>query len=338
MLIEENYSLKQDHTFHLDVMASMKASITSVDDLKEIYESRRFKPVKKMVLGGGSNVLFTRNFLGMVLKMEIQGISIETESPDSVIVSFGAGVIWHQCVLWAVDNGLGGIENLSLIPGTIGAGPMQNIGAYGVELKDVFHSLEAYEIKTGKVVRFYNEDCKFGYRYSVFKGALRDKYVITKVFLRLSRKPVFNISYGNLKETLHQMGVEELTLRDVSQAVINVRQSKLPDPAEVGNAGSFFKNPVVESEYFESLQAAFESIPGYKSDENQTKVPAAWLIEQCGWKGKRLGHIGVHDRQPLVLVNYGGGKGKDLVKLSEDIRKSVFNKFGIQLEPEVNII
>lgn len=338
MLIEENYSLKHYNTFHLDVNASLKATITSVDDLDNLFQSRRYKTVKKLILGGGSNVLFTRNFLGMVLKMEITGVSVETESDDSVIVSFGAGENWHQCVLWAVEHGYGGLENLSLIPGTAGAGPMQNIGAYGVELKEVFHSLEAYEIKTGKVVRFYNEDCKFGYRYSVFKGPQRDKFIITRVYLRLSKKPVFNISYGNLKETLEGMGVEVLTLKHVSQAVINIRQSKLPDPAEVGNAGSFFKNPIVENEYFESLKAAFETIPGFRTDEAQMKVPAAWLIEQCGWKGKRFGSIGVHEKQPLVLVNFGGGKGKDILKLSQDIQKSVFKTFGIHLETEVNII
>ncbi len=291
-----------------------------------------------MILGGGSNVLFTRNFLGMVLKMEISGIDIVEDAEDSVLVSFGAGENWHQCVLWAVENNYGGIENLSLIPGTIGAAPMQNIGAYGVEVKEVFHSLEAYEVKTGKIVRFFNEDCKFGYRYSVFKGPQRDKYIITKVNLRLSKKPVYNISYGAIKETLDEMGVEELSLKAISQAVINIRQSKLPDPAQIGNAGSFFKNPVVENSYFDSLRAAFEEIPGYRLDEEYTKVPAAWLIDQCGWKGKRKGNIGVHDKQALVLVNHGGGKGKDLVDLSEEIQKSVQGTFGIQLETEVNII
>ena len=291
-----------------------------------------------MILGGGSNVLFTRNFLGMVLKMEISGIDIVEDAEDSVLVSFGAGENWHQCVLWAVENNYGGIENLSLIPGTIGAAPMQNIGAYGVEVKEVFHSLEAYEVKTGKIVRFFNEDCKFGYRYSVFKGPQRDKYIITKVNLRLSKKPVYNISYGAIKETLDEMGVEELSLKAISQAVINIRQSKLPDPAQIGNAGSFFKNPVVENSYFDSLRAAFEEIPGYRLDEEYTKVPAAWLIDQCGWKGKRKGNIGVHDKQALVLVNHGEGKGKDLVELSEEIQKSVQGTFGIQLETEVNII
>lgn len=338
MLVEENYSLKNHHTFHMDVRAQLKASITSDEDLVELFQTNKYKSLSKLVLGGGSNVLFTRNFLGIVLKMEISGISIEQESDDSVLVSFGAGENWHQCVLWAVEHELGGIENLALIPGTVGAAPLQNIGAYGVEVKEVFHSLEAYEIKTGKVVRFYNEDCKFGYRYSVFKGPRKDNYIITRVFLRLSKRPVFNITYGNVKDTLESMGVEELSLKMISQAVINIRQSKLPDPSEIGNAGSFFKNPMVENTYYESLKAAFERIPGYKIDDQFTKVPAAWMIEQCGWKGYRKGDVGVHDKQPLVLVNYGEGKGQEIVNLSQEIQDSVFKKFGVQLDPEVNFI
>lgn len=338
MLIEEHYSLKNHHTFHLDVYASYKADITSVEDLEDLYGMPKFKTRKKMVLGGGSNVLFLRNYLGVVLKMAIQGIKVEEEGSEDVLVSFGAGEDWHQCVLWTVEKGFGGIENLSLIPGTMGAAPMQNIGAYGVELKEVFHSLEAYEVKTGRRIRFYNEDCKFGYRYSVFKGPQKDKYIITKVYLRLRKKPVFNISYGNLKKTLDEMGVEKLTLKTVSQAVINIRQAKLPDPAQIGNAGSFFKNPLVESEYFEALQAAFEDIPGYKVDEDFTKLPAAWLIDRCGWKGKRIGNVGVHDKQALVLVNYGGGKGQEILDLSREIQKTVFKTFGVHLEPEVNVV
>ncbi|WP_421870047.1 UDP-N-acetylmuramate dehydrogenase [Marinoscillum sp.] len=338
MLVEENFSLKPHNTFGLDVIANLKASIENPEDLKELFQADRYRREKKMILGGGSNVLFTRNFLGMVLKMEVRGIEVVEEADDSILVGFGAGENWHQCVMWAVEQGYGGLENLSLIPGTIGAAPMQNIGAYGVEINQVFHSLEAYEIKTGKIVRFYNEDCKFGYRYSVFKGPQRDKYIITRVYLRLSKKPSFNISYGAIKETLDEMGVEELSLKAVSQAVINIRQSKLPDPTQIGNAGSFFKNPVVENTYFDSLRAAFEEIPGYRLDEEFTKVPAAWLIDQCGWKGKRFGNVGVHDKQALVLVNLGGGKGKELVQLSKDIQKSVQGTFGIQLETEVNII
>lgn len=338
MLVEENISLKDLNTFHLDVRAQLKVDIASIDDLRELYHTPKYQGMKKLVLGGGSNVLFTRNFLGLVMKMEMRGIKVEQDGADSVIVSFGAGEIWHQCVLWAVENGLGGIENLALIPGTIGAAPMQNIGAYGVELKDVFHSLEAFEIKTGNIVRFYNEDCKFGYRYSVFKGPRRDNFIITKVFLRLTKKPVYNIDYGNLQQTLNEMGVSELSLETVSQAVINIRQSKLPDPAEIGNAGSFFKNPVIENVHFDSLRAAYDDIPGYKVDEKSTKVPAGWLIEKSGWKGKRFGDVGVHDKQALVLVNFGGGKGREILSLSGKIQQSVFNNFGVQLEPEVNVI
>ncbi|MFY0598588.1 MAG: UDP-N-acetylmuramate dehydrogenase [Cyclobacteriaceae bacterium] len=338
MLIEKNFSLKNHNTFHIDARTDYMAVATSLDDLEEIYGSYKYRSKKKLVLGGGSNVLFTRNFLGIILKMDIQGISVVEDSQDSVIVGFGAGENWHQCVIWCIENDLGGIENLSLIPGTIGAAPMQNIGAYGVEIKEVFHSLEAYEVKTGKTVRFYKEDCKFGYRYSIFKGALRDKYIITKVFLRLTKKPVFNVSYGNLKEKLTDMGVDQLSLKSVSQAVIDIRQSKLPDPLDIGNAGSFFKNPTIENEYYESLKAAFGDIPGYKLDDEKTKVPAAWMIDFCEWKGKRFGDVGVHSKQALVLVNHGNGSGKEILDLSHDIQKSVFKTFGIQLEPEVNIV
>jgi UDP-N-acetylmuramate dehydrogenase len=338
VLIEQNASLKNLNTFHFDVRADYVASIRNDEDLDEIFTSYKYRSKKKLILGGGSNVLFTRNFLGIILRLEISGIEVVEDSADSVIVGFGAGESWHQCVLWCIEKGLGGIENLSLIPGTIGAAPMQNIGAYGVEIKDIFHSLEAYEIKAGKIVKFYNEDCKFGYRYSIFKGALKDKYVITRVFLRLTKYPTFNVEYGNLKEKLEEMGVQELTLKDVSQAVINIRQSKLPDPMDIGNAGSFFKNPVIESDFYESLQAAFEKIPGYKVDEDTTKISAAWMIDHCGWKGKKFGDIGVHDKQALVLVNHGNGTGKEILELSQDIQKSVFKTFGVQLETEVNIV
>ncbi|MEO9476627.1 MAG: UDP-N-acetylmuramate dehydrogenase [Cyclobacteriaceae bacterium] len=338
MLIEQNFSLKSHNTFHIDVRADYMASIKTQEDIEDIFADYKFRSKKKLILGGGSNVLFTRNFLGLVMKMEISGISVVEDSDDSVIVGFGAGENWHQCVLWCIESGFGGVENLSLIPGTIGAAPMQNIGAYGVEMKEVFHSLEAYEIKTGKTVRFYNEDCKFGYRYSIFKGALKDKYVITRVYLRLTKKPVFNIAYGNLKEKLDEMGVQELSLKNVSQAVIDIRQSKLPDPLDIGNAGSFFKNPVVETDYFEALKAAFDSIPGYKIDDNTTKIPAGWMIDQCGWKGRRIGEVGVHEKQALVLVNHGSGTGKEIVELSEMVQESVFKRFGVQLEPEVNFI
>lgn len=338
MIIQQNVSLKPYNTFGLDENAGFLAIVDSIDDLDEIYQTGRFSSQKKMILGGGSNILLTRGFTGVVAKMEMKGLHTLSETDEEVLVSIGAGENWHQFVLWCVERGFGGVENLALIPGTVGAAPMQNIGAYGVELKEVFHSLEAYEIKSGKLATFYKEDCKFGYRYSVFKGGLKDKYVITKVNFKLKKKPEFNISYGNLKDTLDQMGVEELTLKNVSQAVINIRQSKLPDPMDIGNAGSFFKNPVIEKLHFEALEAQFPEIKSYPVDVDSVKVPAGWLIEQAGWKGYRYGDIGVHENQALVLVNHGTGRGRDIFKLSNDILKSVQNKFGIDLEREVNVI
>ena len=338
MIVQQNVSLKPYNTFGLEENAGFLAIVDSIDDLDEIYQTGRFRSQKKMILGGGSNVLFTRGFTGVVAKNEIRGIQIQNETEEEVLVSVGAGENWHQFVLWCVEKGYGGVENLSLIPGTVGAAPMQNIGAYGVELKEVFHSLEAYEIKTGKTTSFFKEDCKFGYRYSIFKGELRDEYVITKVFFKLFKKPVFNISYGALKETLETMGVDELTLKNVSQAVINIRQSKLPDPLDIGNAGSFFKNPVIEKMHFEALEAQYPDIKCYPIDEEMVKVPAGWLIEHAGWKGFRDGDIGVHDLQALVLVNHGMGRGRDIYKLSNEIKKSIQGKFGIELEREVNVI
>lgn len=338
MIVQQNVSLKPYNTFGIDENAAYLAIVDSIDDLDEIFMSGRFRSQKKMILGGGSNILLTRGFTGVVAKNEIRGLHTLNETDDEVLISVGAGENWHQFVLWCVERGYGGVENLSLIPGTVGAAPMQNIGAYGVELRDVFHSLEAYEMKSGKLVNFFKEDCKFGYRSSVFKGDLKDRYVITKVLFKLSKKPSFNIEYGNLKETLDAMNVTELSLKSVSQAVINIRQSKLPDPIEIGNAGSFFKNPIIEKLHFEALEAQFPSIKSYPVDAENVKVPAGWLIETAGWKGFRDGDIGVHDQQALVLVNHGNGRGRDLFKLSNEIMKSIQENFGIELEREVNVI
>lgn len=337
MVVQQNVSLKPYNTFGLDVNAGFLAIVDSVDDLDEIYQTGRFRSQRKMVLGGGSNILFTHGFTGIVAKNEIRGIAVQKESAEDILVSVGSGENWHQFVLWSVERGYGGVENLSLIPGTVGAAPMQNIGAYGVELKQVFHSLEAYEIKSGKSVTFFKEDCHFDYRFSIFKGDLKDQFVITKVFFLLSKNPVFNTSYGAIEKTLEDMGVQP-TLKTISQAVINIRQSKLPDPFDVGNAGSFFKNPIVEKLHFEALEAQFPDIKGYPIGDNEVKVPAGWLIENAGWKGYREGDIGVHDQQALVLVNHGMGRGKDLFRLSNDIKKSIDGKFGIELEREVNIL
>ena len=337
MIVQRNVSLQPYNTFGLDVNAGFLGIVDSVEDLDEVFLSGRFRSQRKMILGGGSNVLFTRGFTGIVAKNEIKGLHIMSENDDEVMVSVGAGENWHQFVLWCVERGFGGVENLSLIPGTVGAAPMQNIGAYGVELKEVFHSLEAYEIKSGKLISFYKEDCKFGYRFSIFKGELKDQFVITKVNFKLSKKPDFNISYGDIRVMLAHMG-KEPSLKSVSQAVINIRQSKLPDPVEVGNAGSFFKNPVIEKLHSEALEAQFPDIKSYPIDEDSVKVPAGWLIERAGWKGYKDGDFGVHDKQALVLVNLGNARGKDIFKLSNQIQKSIQQKFGIELEREVNVI
>lgn len=338
MLIQQNVSLKPYNTFGIEVNAGFLAIINTVADLDEVFQSGRFEGHQKMVLGGGSNVLFTKGFTGVVAKNEIKGISILKETKDDALVSAGSGENWHQFVLWCVERELGGLENLSLIPGTVGAAPMQNIGAYGVEIKDRFHSLQAYEVSTGNTVTFFKEDCKFGYRQSIFKGELKDKYVITRVNFMLSKKPEFELSYGNLQETIDRMDIEELTIDVVSQAVIDIRQSKLPDPVDIGNAGSFFKNPVIDKLHYEALQLEFPAIKGFSAGQGKIKVPAGWLIEQAGWKGHRKGDMGVHARQALVLVNYGGASGKDILHLSDEIMASIQSKYGIELEREVNIM
>lgn len=337
MIVQKNVSLKPYNTFGLNENAGFLAIIESIEDLDEVFMSGRFRSQKKLILGGGSNILLTRGFTGIVAKNEISGLHTLNETEEDVLVSVGAGENWHQFVLWCVERGFGGVENLSLIPGTVGAAPMQNIGAYGVELKEVFHSLEAYEKKSGKLVTFYKEDCKFGYRFSVFKGELKDQYVITKVNFKLRKKPEFNISYGDIRVTLNEMGVEP-SLRNISQAVINIRQSKLPDPMDIGNAGSFFKNPIIEKLHFEALEAQFPDIKSYPLEEDMIKIPAGWLIEKAGWKGYKDGEFGVHEKQALVLVNLGNARGKDIFKLSNQIQKSIQKEFGIELEREVNVI
>ena len=337
MIVHRNVSLKPYNTFGVDENTDFLAIIDSTDDLDEIFMSDRFRSQHKMVLGSGSNILFTRGFTGVVAKNEIKGIQIFREDEVNVFVSIGAGENWHQFVLWSVEKGFGGIENLSLIPGTVGAAPIQNIGAYGVEFKEVFHSLEAYDVKSGKLITFYKKDCKFEYRHSVFKGELKDKFVITKVNLRLKKHPEFILSYGDIKVTLTQMGVLEPTLKNVSQAVINIRQSKLPDPLDIGNAGSFFKNPVIEKLHFEALEAQFPDVKSHPVDDDNIKIPAGWLIEKAGWKGYKGGEFGVHDKQALVLINFGSARGRDIFKLSNQIQKSVQQQFGIELEREVNV-
>lgn len=334
--LQEQISLKEFNTFGLDVCAKRFASFSTVGELK--LGLHQLNGDQLLILGGGSNVLLTQNFDGLVLKNEIKGIEVIEEDNQHITVAVGAGENWHQFVMHAIEHNWAGIENLSLIPGTVGAAPMQNIGAYGVEIKKVFDHLEAIEIATGQLHTFSNSACEFGYRESIFKKSHKGQFVITKVVFKLSKTPEFNISYGAIQDTLKEMGVSDLSIKAVSDAIIKIRQSKLPDPAEIGNSGSFFKNPEVDAIDYEGLKAEYPNIPGYKLPDGRIKIPAAWLIEQDGWKGKKFDQIGVHKNQPLVLVNYGQGKGADIRDLAFDIRRSVAKKFGIELTPEVNII
>jgi UDP-N-acetylmuramate dehydrogenase len=337
MNILNNISLKPFNTFQIDVLAKKFATFSTIEELEELLDTTRNEK-HRMILGGGSNLLFTKDFDGIVLKNEIIGIEVVHEDVDHVHLKVGAGENWHQFVMHCIAKGLGGVENLSLIPGNVGASPMQNIGAYGVEIKEVFESLAAFNLKNKKVVNFSLNDCQFGYRDSVFKHKFKDEFVILEVIYRLNKFPKFNTSYGAIEEELEKMGVKELTIAGISKAVINIRASKLPDPEVIGNAGSFFKNPQVSKNKIEELKIAYPQIPSYPVDEKTVKLPAAWLIDQCGWKGFRKGDAGCHAKQALVLVNYGNAKGNEIYELSEEILQSVKKKFGIELEREVNIV
>jgi UDP-N-acetylmuramate dehydrogenase len=340
MIVQENISLKHYNTFGIDVTAKYFASFNTVDQINELLQFEKLPIVycPLLILGGGSNMLFTKNFDGLVLKNEIKGIEKVNEEEDYVYVKAGAGENWHQFVLHCINNNWAGVENLSLIPGNVGASPMQNIGAYGVEIKDVFHSLNAFHIKEKITQTFNAGDCEFGYRESVFKKKYRDQFIITNVTFRLSKKPQFNTSYGAIEQELEKMGIKDFSIKAISDAVINIRSSKLPNPAEIGNAGSFFKNPEVEKSTFDILQAKFPAIVGYNLPNSNVKLAAGWLIEQCGWKGYRKGDAGCHAKQALVLVNYCHAKGEEIFTLSELIITSVKEKFGVVLEREVNII
>lgn len=313
--------------------------VNSIPEMESVIKSDAFKNNEVLILGGGSNILLTRDFSGLVIRNQITGIDIVSEDEHHVIVKAGGGEIWHEFVLHCIENGWGGIENLSLIPGTVGAAPMQNIGAYGIEIKEVFESLTAVNLKTGEPQQFYKDECQFGYRESIFKLEARGQYFITDVTFKLTKSNhKINTSYGAIQDVLNERNISSPTIKDVSDAVISIRQSKLPDPKEIGNSGSFFKNPTIDKIDFEGLKIEFPDIPGYVVSDNQVKVPAGWLIEQCGWKGLKRGSIGVHKNQALVLVNYGGGKGSDIAALSKEIQQSVIDKFGIELTPEVNFI
>ncbi len=338
MQVLENYPLKKYNTFGIDAFARYFTEFRSVNHLREALETTSALQLPTLILGGGSNILLTKNFEGIVLKNDIPGIKIVDEDEEHIYVRVGAGISWNSFVMYCVDRNLAGIENLSLIPGNVGASPMQNIGAYGVEIKDVFHELEAFHLKEKSVQKFSLKDCRFGYRDSVFKNKYKNQFVILNVTYRLKKEPVFNISYGALREELDKMKVEDLSLKVVSDAVVRIRTSKLPDPAILGNAGSFFKNPLIQKEKALELQNTFAGIPLFEADEKHCKIPAGWLIEQSGWKGYRKKDAGCYEKQALVLVNYGSASGKEIHLLGKKIQSSVKEKFGIRLESEVNII
>ncbi|MBU6122575.1 UDP-N-acetylmuramate dehydrogenase [Hymenobacter sp. PAMC29290] len=342
--LEENVSLRPYNTFGLDVRARYFARFASADELRALLKLPQVQAAEKLILGGGSNLLFTQDFAGVVLKNEIRGLEIISEDGDAqtALVRAGAGESWHGMVEYTLDQQLSGIENLSLIPGTVGAAPLQNIGAYGAELRDTFDHLEAVEIATGEGRVFSAGECGFGYRESVFKNVLKSQFVVTAVVLRLHRQARPNLQYGAIADTLAELGIEgEPTPQDVSRAVVHIRRSKLPDPAEIGNAGSFFKNPEISQARFDHLKSQYPDLPGYPVPGG-VKVPAGWLIERAGWKGLRrgpgAGTHGVHARQALVLVNHGGATGGEVRQLAEEIISSVRQQFGVDLHPEVNIL
>lgn len=340
-MFSQNISLKPYNTFGIDVRCNFFAEISQVADLQGIITSPKWQQQTKLILGGGSNILLTKNFQGLVIKNNLLGIEKVAEDTNYVWLKVGAGENWHQFVLYTIANNYGGIENLSLIPGTVGASPMQNIGAYGVEIKDIFEKLEAIDLETGELLHFNHTACDFGYRHSIFKTALKHKVAITSVTFRLSKHShQYNISYGAIAQVLAQKNItsENITLKAISDAVIAIRQSKLPNPTEIGNAGSFFKNPEIDKTLFENLKEKYTTMVSFATENpNLVKVPAGWLIEQCGWKGKKIGNTGVHKDQALVLVNYGGATGYEVRKLAVDIQNSVLGKFGIALQMEVNV-
>ncbi len=334
-MIQTNKNLKEYNTFGISVKAEMFAVFSSIEELKQILSFRNDK--KLLVLGGGSNLLLTKDFDGLVIKNEIKRFEVIEETVSEVIVESGAGENWHEFVLNCIDKGFGGIENLSLIPGSVGASPMQNIGAYGVEIKDVFESLSAYHIASGEIHYFDKTKCEFGYRESIFKNKVKGEYIILTVTFRLTKNPTINSSYGAINEQLKVMGIQVPTIKELSAAVIAIRQSKLPDPKIIGNAGSFFKNPTVDNVLLEKIQENYPDIPNYPA-ENGRKLAAGWLIEKAGWKGRTFDNYGVHKLQALVLVNYGNCTGQEIFDLSSQIIQDVFEKFGVLLEREVNIL
>ena len=338
MNIIENYPLLKLNTFGVDVKAKYFISINTVNELIDLTKTKVFKDLQLLILGGGSNILFTKDFDGLIILNNIKGKEIIDQTQESIFLKIGAGENWHELVMYTVDNGWGGIENLSLIPGNTGTAPMQNIGAYGVEIKETFVELEALEISSGKIVKFNNSDCEFGYRESVFKNKMKNQYIILNITLELKKNPVLNINYGDVKAILESQNINNPSIKEVSNTIISIRQSKLPDPKIIGNSGSFFKNPIVSLNQLEFIKKKYPNVVNYKINENEVKIAAGWMIERAGWKGKKFNNHGVHEKQALVLVNYGLANGMEIFNLSEEIILDIKDKFGITLEREVNII
>ena len=335
MQIQKNISLKSYNTFGIDVKARSFVSIDSSSDLKEVIAKNH----DFFILSGGSNMLLTKDIEQLVIHLNLKGKEVIKETDEHVFIKVKAGENWHEFVLWCIDDNFGGIENMSLIPGNVGTAPIQNIGAYGVELKDTMYELEALEVKTSNITTFKNSECEFDYRNSIFKNHAKDKYIITSVTFKLTKtNHTINSSYGAIQSELDKHGITDPTIKDISNAVIAIRQSKLPDPSELGNSGSFFKNPVIVKHQFRQLQHKYPKVPYYVVSETEVKVPAGWLVEQCGFKGQRFGDAGVHKNQALVLVNYGNATGQEIFELSKKIQKAVKDTFNIDLEAEVNII
>lgn len=337
MQIQNNISLRNHNTFGIDAKAKHFVSVSSVTELEEILRLKDYP--NRFILGGGSNMLLTKDVDALVIHVSIKGIEIVSENSTSVVVKVNAGENWHEFVLWCLEHDFGGIENLSLIPGNVGSAPIQNIGAYGVELKDVFLSCESIDVENMSMKTFSKEECKFDYRESIFKHQVKGRYIITSITLQLSKNyHKLSTDYGTISDQLKVMGIENPTIQDISKAVIAIRQTKLPNPKEIGNSGSFFKNPIISLNRFNTLKTIFPDIPSYTVSEKEVKVPAGWLIEKAGFKGKTFGDYGVHNKQALVLVNYGGAKGTDILKLAKLIQKTVRRIFNINIETEVNII
>ncbi len=337
MIIQEQKSLQHEHTFGILANARYFVEINREEDVVPLLYSLKSDHQPLMILGDGSNILFTENFPGTVIRLNTKGITITSQDDDFISVRVSGGEVWDEVVEYCVEKGWGGIENLSLIPGRMGASPIQNIGAYGVELKEVLQELEAVHLASGEKRTFSRDECQFGYRESIFQTTLRGQYLIISVTLRLAKIPVLNLAYGSIRQELDRVGIVSPTINDVREVVCRIRRSKLPDPKVVGNAGSFFRNPVIRPNQFERLKLQYPDIVSY-ADSNGVKLAAAWLIDQCNWKGKRAGDAGVHPEQPLVLVNYGNATGEEILNLAIMIRQSVVARFGILLEPEVNIL